>query len=153
MDSPRWETRMVNQVEYNKLLADGWEPYTNHDDRRPGKFWARRRVDIDPQSSGDVAKAVSALEELNRKEHTPAQYYSEGCEILLGLIGDVKVSDAFRMVVRVRPSRRGRTQEDQQRERDLEAVRETVRSTDRSITTEEPEKEQVEVDMDQADRI
>lgn len=137
MDSPRWETRMVNDAQYPRYLDDGWEPYENHDDRRQGKKWVRRRVDINPQSSGDVAKAVQALEELNRKEYALSRYYTEGCEILLDLVGDSKINDAFRMLVRTRPTRRGRTMEEQQEE------------------IEEPEKEQVEemIDLEYADQI
>ena len=94
------------------------------------------------------------MEEINRKDLSPQAAHVAGAEILLGLIGDVKVNEAFRKAVRIRPIKRGRTQEEQQREV-VKAGSSYGEHADMSY--EELEEltrpDSPEIDLEQADRI
>jgi len=168
MDSPKWETQTIVPKQLDQYLEDGWEEFNSDDRRKDSRRFVRRRVDINPQSTGDVARAVLALEEINRKDLSPQASHVAGAEILLGLIGDAKVNEAFRKAVRIRPIKRGRNQEEQQRERELEeeevkdALTKSLIAVDKLIMGQEVSDEELEeltrpdspeIDLEEADKI
>lgn len=95
MTTPRYETRLVERKEVPHYEEDGWEEIP-HDDRRKDKAMVRRRTDINLQSSGDIGRAIMKLEEINRKDLPPSRSFPAASDVLLDLIGDPKVSEAFR---------------------------------------------------------